>query len=243
MKLAAVLGVVAAGFVLTLLQMLGDVSGNAILAGIAGGCLVLPLFRLFGYVWGRWWVPAVTAGLASCVGTATGSLGAPDLLSWRWLGPACAVCACLGITSFLRIQSRRCQLCRGGLRDVVAFDCPRCGLLVCENKCWRFDSCRCRLCADQGVPVFPADNSWWDEHFGPRASLAKCHLCLTAEATVDLRACPKCSWPQCRECWDFANGQCGHCGWILADLPPALKRYMFPEKRALELMTERQSPD
>ncbi len=228
MKPGTLFSVLAAGFVLALIQTLGTLLGTAtaITAGVVVGLLVLPLFRLFGTIWDSWWVPISTAVIASCVGTLIGSLGSAEPFSWIWLSPACALCVCGGIESVIRVRARRCQLCRGGLRDEIAFECPRCGLVVCERKCWRSDSCRCRLCADNAVPVFPHETTWWDERFGTRVSAAKCHLCLANDAASDLRACANCSWPQCRECWDYANGQCGHCGWVLADLPPTLKRYM-----------------
>jgi hypothetical protein len=234
MKPASMFGLIAAGFVLALAQTLGTMSGTALalIVGVADGLLVLPLFHLFGIEWDRWWVPITTAVVASCAGTLTGSLGLAQPLSWQWLGPAFAAAACLGIESVRKGRSRVCQLCRQRLSDTMAFDCPRCGLIVCERKCWRFDSCRCRLCADHAVPVFPHDARWWDEHFGQRVPSGKCQLCLSEEPAIDLRGCANCGRPQCRECWDYANGQCGHCGWILTDLPPALKRYMFPKEHS-----------
>lgn len=230
MKPSAIMSLIAAGFMLALAQTLGTMGGTApaIIVGAADGFLVLPLFRLFRLAWDRWWVPVTTVVAASCLGTLTGSLGAAQPRSWQWLGPVCALAACVAVEAVKRSWSRVCQLCRKRLRGDMAFECPRCGLLVCEGKCWRFDSCRCRLCADHAVPVFPPESRWWDERFGSRVSSGKCQLCLSEDSAIDLRACASCGRLQCRECWDYANGQCDHCGWILADLPPALKRYMFP---------------
>ena len=234
MKAASIFSIIGAGFVLALAQMLGTMTGTAaaIVAGVADGILVFLLFRLFGIESDLWWVPVITALGASCAGTLGGSLGIDQRLSWQWLGPACAATVCLGVESVRRASSRVCQLCRQRLGGAIAFECPRCGLLACERKCWRFDSCRCRLCADHSVPVFPHEPRWWDEQFGPRVSGGQCQLCLSKDPATDLRSCANCGRPQCRECWDYANGQCGHCGWILADLPAALKAYMFPEERS-----------
>jgi hypothetical protein len=232
MKAAALFSVIAAGFVLALAQVLGTLSGlaGAIIVGLADGALVYPLFRLFGVEWRHWWIPSATAVVASCVGTFVGVLGMAGTGGWHWLGPLGAALTGLEIAFVGKGKSRICELCRRHLGGAMAFECPRCGLLVCEQRCWRFDSCRCRLCADQAVPVFPHEPRWWDEHFGERASSGKCQLCLSEGSSIDLRNCPRCGRSQCRECWDYANGQCGHCGWVTADLPAALKRYMFPEK-------------
>jgi hypothetical protein len=230
MKPAAVFSVVAVGFLLALAQALGAIAGAgpAILTGAADGFLVFPLLRLFGIQWRQWLVPLITSVVATALGTFVGSLGTQEPLSWQGLSPLCAAAACLALALVGKRRARVCQLCRQPLGNTLAFECPRCGLLVCERKCWRFDSCRCRLCADQAVPVFPAEARWWDEHFGARVPSGKCQLCLGGGS--DLRACPECGRLQCRDCWDYANGQCGHCGWLLADLPPVLKRYMFAEQ-------------
>jgi len=228
MKPATLFSVVAAGFLLALAQTLAAIAGPipAVLTGAADGFLVFPLFRLFGVEWEQWLVPLVTSVLASALGAFTGSLGTLEASPWLGISPLCAAAASLAVALLGKGRARVCQLCRQPMGKTLAFECPRCGLLVCERKCWRFDSCRCRLCADQAVPIFPAEARWWDQHFGPRAADGKCQLCLSEGS--DLRACPQCGRLQCRDCWDYANGQCGHCGWLLAELPPALKRYMLP---------------
>lgn len=234
MKAATFFSVIAAGFALALGQMLGTMTAPwaALVAGGAAGLLVFPLFRLFGIEMERVWLPMATAVGASCVGTAAGSLGAGQRLVWEALAPACALAVCSAILAFRNRRSRMCQLCRRQLGGAMAFQCPRCGLLVCEQKCWRFDSCRCRLCAENAVSVFPREPRWWDQQFGPRLTAGSCQLCL-AELPADLRACGSCGRPQCRECWDYANGQCGQCGWIVPQLPPALERYMLTESAAV----------
>jgi hypothetical protein len=230
MKPAVLVSVIATGFLLALAQSLGAMAGPvpALAAGVGDGLLVFALFRLFGVEWEQWLVPLLTSVLASAAGTFVGALGVSEPLSWQGISPLCAAAAALSVAFLGKGRARRCQLCRERLGHTMSFECPRCGLLVCERKCWRFDSCRCRLCADEAVPVFPPETRWWDEHFGPRVTAGKCQLCLSEGA--DLRTCRQCGRLQCRECWDYANGQCGHCGWLLADLPPMLKRYMLPEE-------------
>jgi hypothetical protein len=49
---------------------------------------------------------------------------------------------------------------------------------------------------------------------------------MTVAEETDLRVCGKCGRPQCRDCWDFSNGQCGRCHWIVEDLPEALRPYV-----------------
>ena len=229
MKASGVLSVIAAGFLLALAQTLGTIAGAglAIVVGAAAGLLVFPLFSLFGVEWDQWLIPTLASVLACSVGLFMGSLGSPKPLSWAGFSPVCAAVTCLATVFLGKRRERICQLCRQRLGTTIAFECPRCGLQVCERKCWRFDSCRCRLCADQAVAVFPTEIGWWDKHFGARVPSGKCQLCLSHDG--DLRACARCGRLQCRECWDYANGQCGHCGWLLAELPPILKRYMFPE--------------
>lgn len=234
MKPATFFSLIAAVFGLALLQMLGTMAAPwaALAAGGAVGILVFPLFRLFGIEMDRIWLPMVTATGASCLGTAAGALGIAQRLTWEPLAPFCALLLSGAILALQNRRSRLCQLCRRQLAGALAFQCPRCNLLVCERKCWQFDSCRCRLCAENAVSVFPQEPRWWDQQFGSRVSAGACQLCL-AEPPADLRACGNCGRPQCRECWDYANGQCGHCGWVVSQLPPALERYMKREPAAV----------
>jgi hypothetical protein len=52
---------------------------------------------------------------------------------------------------------------------------------------------------------------------------------LRSEATeADLRECGKCGWPMCKRCWDYNNGRCSHCEWIVPDLPAALTPFLHP---------------
>ena len=129
-----------------------------------------------------------------------------------------------GATMALVLSRRtRCNLCnrRLGGSDLT-FRCPRCTQTVCEQTCWNFEHRRCQLCLEQRVSILPLESSWWTRVAGPRMALGRCQVCQAAADQADLRACPKCRRPQCRDCWDFGNGECGRCGAALPDLPPAL---------------------
>lgn len=137
-----------------------------------------------------------------------------------------AMLATAGLVVMIRrIGSRRCQLCTRRIGGEIAFPCPRCGLLVCERNCWSFEHFRCRLCEQNRVPILPPDGRWWDKQLGPRSSFGRCQLCLTAAGEADLRVCGKCGRPQCRDCWDFSNGQCSRCQWTIEDLPESLRPF------------------
>ena len=119
----------------------------------------------------------------------------------------------------------RCNLCnrRLGGGDLT-FRCPRCTQTVCEQTCWNFEHRRCQLCLEQRVSLLTLESAWWTRGAGPRMALGRCQVCQAGAGEADLRACPKCRRPQCRDCWDFGNGECSRCGAALPDLPPSLTR-------------------
>jgi hypothetical protein len=149
-----------------------------------------------------------------------------------WTAPLLA-CTVAAVAAWIRLAtSRRCALCSRRVGDDLAFACPRCHLLVCSD-CWVFEYRRCRLCEQNGVPVF-TEPSWWDRELGPRVTFGSCSRCKTPAShdRTELRACRKCGRPQCAACWDEANGECLRCGWIAGGLPDALNRYMRPNGNA-----------
>ncbi len=120
-------------------------------------------------------------------------------------------------------DSARCGLCNRRLRtQTVVFQCPRCRLHICEETCWSFEHRRCHLCLEQRVPVLSIQDRWWLRAAGPRYDQGRCQVCLAAANQVDLRCCPNCRRPQCRDCWDFHNGGCVRCGASLPYLPESL---------------------
>lgn len=129
-----------------------------------------------------------------------------------------------GLTAyFLLLSKARCALCNRRLSmQTVTFQCPRCHMRVCDEFCWSFESRRCTLCLEQRVPILPTHEQWWTRVAGPRSPHGRCQICLGSAEKLDLRICPNCRRPQCRDCWDFNNGDCQRCGTSLPDLPESL---------------------
>lgn len=128
--------------------------------------------------------------------------------------------ACLAI--LLRSRAR-CALCGRRLgTQAVVFECPRCSQQVCDETCWNFEHRRCHQCLEQRVPILPVGDNWWMSRTGPRSRNGRCQICLGSAEQVDLRACPNCRRMQCRDCWDFSNGECERCRTPLPELPASL---------------------
>ena len=229
MNLRAIAILIACGFLLALMQLLGALVHPALAVGcgVAIGLGMLGLFRFFEIDFDPWWKPLLVSTVSSLLGILIALLN-PKTASWTLgFAPAAAFATAGVIILSRRGAARRCALCNRRLGSDLAFDCPRCGLLVCDQRCWNFNHCRCRLCEQNRVPIFSPDGRWWDKQLGPRVGFGRCQLCATGAEGVDLRACAKCGRPQCRPCWDYANGQCSRCGWTLGDLPSTLKVYML----------------
>jgi hypothetical protein len=188
--------------------------------------IFLLLLRFFDVEVPFGWLRILLCAGVSAAGVAAGfASGNNELMIWWAPAAATAVSAFWWITS--RGLGKRCHLCNRWLRkSVVSFECPRCEFVVCE-KCWEFDHLRCRLCEQNRVPVFPPDGRWWDHHLGARVGRGRCQICQTTSEQADLRGCGQCGRTQCRECWDYANGQCSRCNWIMHDLPETLRPYML----------------
>jgi Prokaryotic RING finger family 2 len=167
------------------------------------------------------WAPA----LASLLGV-TLAFEATRRDALLWACPALAMALMAGFAWRRRRDARRCELCDGRLTGGISFACPRCALLVCEARCWDFERVRCRLCVQNRVPALPLDSGWWDHNFAASARHGCCQLCQAAADDADLRNCPRCGRPQCRECWDDANGACSRCRWVLPALPEPLKQFV-----------------
>ncbi len=202
-------------------------------SGIGGALLALPAALLLGVgatlLWfhfdlpaTRPWLPPVLLAAVVLLATTVLELGLrPDLAEWfafvaAGLGSGAAV--------LFTLRNRvRCSLCDRPLASqALRFRCPRCTQQVCEETCWNFEHRRCALCLEQRVPVLPIESSWWGRVAGPRATQGRCLVCLASADQTDLRACPNCRRPQCRDCWDFRNGECARCNAALADLPSSL---------------------
>jgi hypothetical protein len=213
----------------TFIQFLGVLGGWvwAIVAAIATAALFLLLLRFFEVKLQPPWLVLALTVFASAVGIGLGFLGsAADLNMW-WAPPISGAVAGVWLIIVAR-NARECSLCSRRLSPAdIAFVCPRCSLLVCEQRCWQFTHQRCRLCEENRVPIFVPDGRWWDRQFGARVKHGRCQVCMKTAEEADLRCCAGCGRPMCRECWDYVNGQCQHCDWLVSDLPPALRPYML----------------
>ncbi len=218
--------VAAAVFVMTLLQFFSIFGGPWIALAVA---LALPfaalgVLKFFEVEVSSGWLIGGTVG-ASVIGVALAVLARHN----DTLLGLCPLAACAVMIALIWWRNRstaRCNLCAKRLAGEVSFNCPRCGLLVCEERCWDFNKLRCRLCVQNRVPVLAPDGRWWDRTFGPATPHGRCNLCQAGSPEAELRNCPKCGRPQCRDCWDDANGECTRCGWRLAELPAALKTFI-----------------
>ena len=227
MNTRTVSSLIACGFVLTLLQLMAILISPVV--GVVCGILVAGvgafLFRFFQLELAAKSVAVAFSPGASLLGVLVVFLSKPDEPLYIWLASVLALLTSLAIAGVHRLRSRRCALCNRRLGSELAFACPRCALLVCDN-CWVFESSRCRLCEQNKVPIFPPDARWWDRQLGPRTEHGRCQLCLAPAAEADLRPCRKCGRPQCRDCWDAVNGQCSRCKWTIEELPESLRPYV-----------------
>jgi len=217
--------VLFSAFVLALVQLMASFSFPliAVAAGFGLGGSSLALLRCFPVEFRRGWSAVAVVTGASLAGVLMRYVGNPDNASWLlWLAPVAASSTAEMAIFGNRLSSMRCGLCRHPTASSAAYDCPRCRLKVCE-KCWSRQSLRCRLCQQNKVPIFSPDPQWWDRQFGLPLRSGLCQLCQTLASATDLRACGKCGRPQCRACWDFTNGRCSHCDWVVADLPGPLR--------------------
>jgi len=223
MKPGEIITLIAIAFVVATGQLVAADWGLALtlVAGLAAGILVETGTRLFGFSFDeRKFLPAMMAGLASLVGLVifvAGSTGHPEPAAW--IAPLLATLVPGTIALAETLRSARCRLCRRSVKRVLSFVCPRCHLHVCEY-CWGFESCRCRLCEENHISLFPQEPKWWLEHLGPQIHGGKCSLCLRKGSTqITLRACPQCRHMQCQQCWDENNGRCNRCAWVMSGLP------------------------
>jgi hypothetical protein len=199
----------------------------ALMSAFGAGVIVEATRRLSGFsLQSPFAAPAISAA-GSMVGLAMYLVGSDDHLNPAlWTAPVVAAfpSACLAAVNALR--SPRCQLCRQSTRRLLSFMCPRCQLLTCEN-CWIFETCRCRLCEENQIALFPQDAEWWGAQLGPQLHVGKCNLCLRSAKDVSvLRSCPNCHHGQCQMCWDHNNGCCGRCNWTMSGLPQQVMEHV-----------------
>lgn len=202
-------------------------------ACLGGAALALPAAFLLSlaatWIWlhfelpiGAIWVPPAVSAAAVLLSVALVEITfRTDFAEWFAFVPAV-----LGSTLMLVFLVRaraRCGLCHRSLasQDVV-FTCPRCTMTVCDETCWSFEHRRCQLCLQHRVSLLPPQDSWWLRVAGPRFRHDRCQICHGTADALDLRSCPNCRRAQCRDCWDFNNGECSRCGTALPELPASL---------------------
>lgn len=227
MKARAAIIFAAAVFVMALIQFFSALAGIwlAVPAALALPFVTFALDRYFEADLQPVWM-VMAPVVASSLGILIWTISHPASVSLFWVCPILAWALMAGMVWWTHRDSRRCALCNRPVGGAVAFTCPRCGLTVCEQKCWDFTRLRCGLCVQNQVPVFPPEGRWWDHVFGPATPHGRCQLCQATGQETELRNCPKCGRPQCRQCWDDANGVCSRCQWVVTALPEALKAYM-----------------
>jgi hypothetical protein len=163
------------------------------------------------------------------------------VLRWVWIGlpdretvwyDAAAVIAALGVawgTELLLAgrSSKRCFICKTQIQERRPMACPRCHEVICtQPSCWISRHLRCRYCDEREVVLFPMrDETWWRTRLGGRVSTGSCGSCFEEAGAADLRACPECSWPMCKRCWDYHNGRCVRCEALMPGLPDVLRPF------------------
>jgi hypothetical protein len=220
---------VAGGFLSILVQLVALFIAPIVglLAALVVGLIPSILLKFFEVGRVAKWITISLPGVASLIGTLVVFAARQEqMATYVWLAPIVAS-GCAALVSLAQhSRAKRCALCNRRLGGAVSFNCPRCGLTVCDD-CWVFENRRCRLCEQNRVPIFLADGRWWDRELGPRSNYGRCQLCQTPAAETDLRLCRKCGRPQCRDCWDSANGECSRCHWTIEDVPDSLKPYIL----------------
>jgi hypothetical protein len=202
-------------------------------SGIGCGVLILAGLWLFGIPDDPLLAPTIASIAASSIGLGCAALGSHAIDPAAWFSPILAGSVPAAVFLKRNLTAQKCLLCPRKLRGLLSFNCPRCGLRVCEH-CWVFEGCRCRRCHTIGAVLFKKEpnDKWWYEQFGPPTQVGRCVLCLGERAkesqeTAALRTCPKCHNSQCQACWDDNNGQCSECGWVIPGVPAELLEYVL----------------
>ncbi len=173
----------------------------------------------------------LTAAAGSGVGFGAGLLmGFTDAPLFDAAGILLAAAVASALYSW-RAQSRTvtCVLCHNPAGNRDGFDCPRCGDRVCTRaSCWNSRHARCVRCFEREIVILPIQEKWWAARLGRRVMTGECLSCgkEAQEPGTDLRDCGQCHWPMCQRCWDYYNGTCQRCEWVIPDLPPRLAPFV-----------------
>jgi hypothetical protein len=167
---------------------------------------------------------------AGCIaGTVvTAAAGVPGATGWAWSAVPLATLLASAIFSLaFSGGAKTCQLCRQPAPERAGFVCPRCHDRVCARpSCWSAKYVRCIRCHEREIIALPQSEAWWRPRVGQRAKHGQCGHCYKESHEADLRECGQCHWPMCQRCWDYHNGICQRCRWVIPDLPAALAAYV-----------------
>jgi hypothetical protein len=200
-----------------------------VMAAVAGGA-ALALVRVLAYYGeapGDFSAMLLGTGAVALGGAFKVAVGAHGI---TWADPVGALVAqgvAWGVDFATSGSMRTCFVCKNSLAADDPFICPRCHQTICASPtCWVARRFRCQLCDEREVVLFPALESWWVQRVGPRVPEGACSSCYRESGEADLRACGRCRWTMCRRCWDYHNGRCTHCDWLIPELPGGLARFM-----------------
>jgi len=229
---------IAGGLLLGLLDF-GILSANVAPLTLAAAALLGVASGIFGrYFPALGDVRSIHLEVLLAAGAASFALALQAMLaatSWAaWVGvPLAALAAWVTRTRFRAETAEACFVCQTPIRGELVLRCPRCHQVVCgQPDCWNARFLRCRLCHDRGVVVLPTRDPWWQQHLGERVMQGSCFSCYKDAQEADLRACGRCHWPICRRCWDYHNGQCPRCKWVMTGLPDELIAWMPAARRS-----------
>jgi hypothetical protein len=204
------------------------------------GLLFAPVVALVAFIFWRIMRPddrgqdghravLIITAVGSLVGTVVAAAAhVPGATGWAWSAIPLAVLLASAIFSLAFAGgAKTCQLCRQPAPEHASFACPRCHDRVCARPtCWSAKYLRCVRCHEREIIALPQTEAWWRPRLGARAKHGQCGHCFKEAHETDLRECGKCHWPMCQRCWDYHNGICQRCRWVIPDLPPALAAYV-----------------
>ena len=208
--------------------------GLAIVLGL--GVLLAPVVALVAFSYWRMMRPddrgagghrsvVILTGAGTFAGTvAAAAAGVAEANGWVWAAIPLATAVASAIFSLaFSGGATSCQLCRQPAPARAGFVCPRCQDRVCARpSCWNAKYVRCVRCHEREIVILPVAEAWWRPKLGPRVKHGECSHCYKEAHEADLRECGQCRWPMCQRCWDYHNGICQRCKWVIPDLPPAL---------------------
>jgi hypothetical protein len=228
-----------AGFLLGLLYFLVTTAGFAalsLLVAVGVGIASASLWRLLDSEETR---PPLPKSVLLAFAAAVLGLLISRLLSTQGSGPAewLGVVLAPGAAALTGlVQARRsvrfCFVCKKPVAETDIVTCPRCQQDVCMRPgCWEGRLLRCSRCHQLEVVLFPDQEGWWSVRTGRRLTEGQCDSCYRQAEEVDLRECGNCHWPMCRRCWDYYNGRCPRCHWVMPNLPPQLTPFLGTTRR------------